>query len=389
VFFFVFLLLFVLLFVVMLVIGPPINLLTTKHECSCFFSPFRSLQLQKCVLTGAMCAIEPGSPLQLLFALLACLIYMLIVLYAGPYKGNLEDSLAFGTSLCLCLSLLLGLCLITDYPETPDNIYDPNPVFPVGVLGAILILINVLPFGYFFYASAVIVKHGPLVGMRFGASTPDHQKTQVQETITQRRRQGRYQRNLSLAHVQKVVDTDRVEKLEKHTAAHRMAAIQRIQAREKKADARVRQRLRDRRQQKLKNEKKSEHLTKVVPVAAAPPAAPPYTKKYDPTSNAARVPVSSIPVETMAQKDIDALRQSIHDKIGTVQRLQVIFGKLDQDKTLTLSPSEFRRLIGSVLRPPPTKTVFKAIWLDVCQLRKSGDGMKEIDFETFKAWLDF
>ena len=345
-----------------------------------------------------MCAIEPGSPLQLLFALLACLIYMLIVLYAGPYKGNLEDSLAFGTSLCLCLSLLLGLCLITDYPETPDNIYDPNPVFPVGVLGAILILINVLPFGYFFYASAVIVKHGPLVGMhRFGASTPDHQKAQVQEIITQRQRQGRYQRNLSLAHVQKVVDTDKVEKLEKHTAAHRTAAIQRIQAREKKADARVRQRLRDRRQQKLKNEKKPEHSTKVVPVAAAPPTAPPDTKKYDPTSNAARVPVSvaiaaavsSIPVETMAQKDIDALRQTIHDKIGTVQRLQVIFGKLDQDKTLTLSPPEFKRLIGSVLRPPPTKTVFKAIWLDVCQLRKSGDGMKEIDFETFKAWLDF
>ena len=347
-----------------------------------------------------MCAIEPGSPLQLLFALLACLIYMLIVLYAGPYKGNLEDSLAFGTSLCLCLSLLLGLCLITDYPETPDNIYDPNPVFPVGVLGAILIVINVLPFGYFFYASAVIVKHGPLVGMhRFGASTPDHQKAQVQETITQRQRQGRYhQRKLSLAYVQKVVDIDKVEKLEKHTAAHRTAAIQRIQAREKQADARVRQRLRDRRQQKLKNEKKPEHSTKVVPVAAAPLKAPPDTKKYDPTStNAARVPVSvaiaaavsSIPVETMAQKDIDALRQTIHDKIGTVQKLQMIFGKLDQDKTLTLSPPEFKRLIGSVLRPPPTKTVFKAIWRDVCQLRKSGDGEKEIDFETFKAWLEF
>ena len=100
--------------------------------------------------------------------------------------------------------------------------------------------------------------------------------------------------------------------------------------------------------------------------------------------------VSSIPVDkTMPQKDIDALRQSIHDKIGTVQKLQMIFGKLDQDKTLTLSPPEFKRLIGSVMRPPPTKTVFKAIWRDVCQLRKSGDGVNEIDFETFKAWLAF
>jgi hypothetical protein len=307
----------------------------------------------------------------------------------------LEDTLAFGVSLALNLSLLLGLCLITDFPETPDNLFDPDPVFPVAIVGVVLIVINVLPFLYFFYASAIIVKHGPLVGMRFGASTPASQKAQVQENITQRQRPGRVQKRLSLALVQKVVDTDKVEKLKKHTAAHRTAAIQKIQAREKKADARVRQRLRDRRIQKLKvkNEQKSEHSTKVVPVATAPP----NSKKYDPTSNAARVPVSvaiaaavsSIPVETMAQKDIDALRQSIHDKIGTVQKLELIFGKLDQDKTLTLSPPEFKRLIGSVVRPPPTKTVFKAIWRDVCQLRKSGDGEKEIDFETFKAWLEF
>ena len=206
-------------------------------------------------------------------------------------KGNLEDSLAFGVSLCLNLSLLLGLCLITDYPETPDNLFDPDPVFPVELVGIVLIVVNVLPFLYFFYASAIIVKHGPLVGMRFGASasTPEHQKAQIQENI-QRQRPGRFQRNLSLAHVQKVVDTDKVEKLKKHTAAHRTAAIQKIQAREKKADARVRQRLRDRRMQKLKvkNEQKSEHSTKVVPVAAAPP----NSKKYDPTSDAARVPVS-------------------------------------------------------------------------------------------------
>ena len=301
----------------------------------------------------------------------------------------MEDTLAFGVSLALNLSLLLGLCLITDFPETPDNLFDPDPVFPVAIVGVVLIVINVLPFLYFFYASAIIVKHGPLIGMRFGASTPASQKAQVQENITQRQRPGRVQKRLSLAHVQKVVDTDKVEKLEKSTAAHRTAAIQNIQAREKRADARVRQRLRDRRQQKLKNEKKSEHSTKVVPVATAPSD----TKKYDPTSNAVRVPVSvaiaaavsSIPIETtMTQKDMDALRQSIHDKIGTVQKLQMIFGK-----TSTLSPPEFKRLIGSIVRPAPTKTVFKAIWRDVCQLRKSGDGVNEIDFETFKAWLDF
>jgi hypothetical protein len=43
-----------------------------------------ALQMQKCMLTGAMCAIEPGSPMQLLIALLCCLAYMLLVLHAGP-----------------------------------------------------------------------------------------------------------------------------------------------------------------------------------------------------------------------------------------------------------------------------------------------------------------
>ena len=38
------------------------------------------------MLTGAMCAIEPGSPLQLVIALLCCLAYMLLVLFAGPCK---------------------------------------------------------------------------------------------------------------------------------------------------------------------------------------------------------------------------------------------------------------------------------------------------------------
>ena len=56
-----------------------------------------ALQLQKCMLTGAMCAIEPGSPMQLLIALLCCLAYMLLVLHAGPCT-------------CLCSVLFCAVC---------------------------------------------------------------------------------------------------------------------------------------------------------------------------------------------------------------------------------------------------------------------------------------
>ena len=47
------------------------------------------LMLQKMFLTGAMCAIAPGSPIQLLVALCICLAYLVLLVYGGPYKGIL------------------------------------------------------------------------------------------------------------------------------------------------------------------------------------------------------------------------------------------------------------------------------------------------------------
>jgi len=54
------------------------------------------------------------------------------------------------------------------------------------------------------------------------------------------------QRTLSLANVNKVVNADKAEKVEKRTAEHRAIAIKKIKEREKQADNRVRQRLLER-----------------------------------------------------------------------------------------------------------------------------------------------
>ena len=271
---------------------------------------------------------------------------------AGPYRGNLEDRLSFLTALCLTVSLLLGLIIIMDNPM--------KPTFDLNLLGIVLIMINVTPFLLMVYAMAKIAHYGPNIGLW---EVPDSAAAGVGRTG---RKQTRIRRKLlTIDQVRHVVVHEKVRVFELQHAEHHAKALKRIQERKALATSRVA--LRVKRRNLLRSEK-----TVVLPV------------------NAAAAAMSSIPVDkTMPQKDIDAVRQSIHDKIGTVQKLQVIFGKLDQNKTLTLSPPEFKRLIGSVMRPPPTKMVFKAIWLDVCQLRKSGDGVKEIDFETFKAWLDF
>ena len=81
------------------------------------------------MLTGAMVAIAPGSPLQLLIAMFVCLAYLLLVVHASPFKGRLEDRLAFLVSLCLTVSLALGFALITDDPARPSSTRPPSVSF--------------------------------------------------------------------------------------------------------------------------------------------------------------------------------------------------------------------------------------------------------------------
>ena len=53
-----------------------------------------------------------------------------------------------------------------------------------------------------------------------------------------------------------------------------------------------------------------------------------------------------------------------------------------------LSKKEFHKLINAVLRnSPPSKELFENIQKDASHLRKSGNGIVELDIGTLKAWL--
>ena len=114
---------------------------------------------------GAMIAIAPGSPLQLLTALAVCSCYLLLTSTLAPYRGVLEDQLAGLTNFALSASLLMGFALITD--GTAD---DPNPKnrqwFDAEIVGTILILFNVLPLLFVMWAAFMILLRGPAYGMR-------------------------------------------------------------------------------------------------------------------------------------------------------------------------------------------------------------------------------
>ena len=207
------------------------------------------LMLQKCMLTGAMCAIAPGSPVQLLVAVFVCMVYLLLVFHANPYKGLPEDRLAFLTSLCLTTSLILGFALITDDRHAP--------VFDVNVVGVLLILINILPFPYFAYVVSRIVCFGPNYGILMSAeagSWGEDEGTKLDGPGSDGEERGsrsrppriKIKRELSVVQMRRAVEHEQVVILQATSNKHREAHIARIKKRGARAEARVKARLAER-----------------------------------------------------------------------------------------------------------------------------------------------
>jgi hypothetical protein len=102
---------------------------------------------QKCFMTSVLVVISPRSPMQLVVALLASMVYMSVVLRAGPYVGDHEDVLSFLASTSLSLTMLAGLAKITDMGArthaTPDDLVRED------TLSLLLIATNIVPLAYF------------------------------------------------------------------------------------------------------------------------------------------------------------------------------------------------------------------------------------------------
>ena len=82
-----------------------------------------------------MVVIEPGSPVQLLYATLVLSVYLLVVLKSAPFRANNEDWVSFCVVLVLVLDTLAGFALIMDQGRTPT-------VFNANAIGVGLIVMN-------------------------------------------------------------------------------------------------------------------------------------------------------------------------------------------------------------------------------------------------------
>ena len=317
---------------------------------------------------GAMCAIAPGSPIQLLCALVLCVSYLLLVLYANPYKGELEDTLAFLTSLCLSASLLFGLVLIMDKPN--------DPVFDVMLLGHVLIAINVFPFFYVVYAIMQVLRKGPMVGV----AIQNLEKVTEQSGTNGRKRRRRssvskvpnLSRQKTMALVGKAVTHEAVNKTQREYVEARNAAVAKIKRREKEADARVRKRLAERRRTKVKP-------TTVIDV----------TPKRLTTWS-----LEELPEDAKDKTAIQELRSLLRVKIQSPDKLAIVFNKLDADGNKQISKTDFQKLVCAVAKKNKKLSVLlkterfgNMLWMSVASLRKSGDGEGEIDLSTLSHWF--
>ena len=90
-------------------------------------------------MCGGLVVLAPGSPLQVLFAILIMLFHLLIVMKLAPYVKDSEDWSAFFSSLGLCLLSLGAYSMMLDMEPQQRTIIDlVTTVLPLVCISVVL-----------------------------------------------------------------------------------------------------------------------------------------------------------------------------------------------------------------------------------------------------------
>lgn len=95
----------------------------------------------KMLLTGVLCLISPGTPLQLIVALCTCLCYAILILHQAPFVTRTADCLSTVCTMALAVTLAVGLLHIAKFRDSGGKEHEEllkEPDF-------ILMVVNVLP----------------------------------------------------------------------------------------------------------------------------------------------------------------------------------------------------------------------------------------------------
>jgi hypothetical protein len=162
--------------------------------------------------------------------------------------------------------------------------------------------------------------------------------------------------------VDRAVSHDKAVKIQSTSSQSRAKALSAIKTREKKADARVRQRLLERRNKKEKGTRHKQKLNQQV-----------KQWQVEPTNN-------------NHAAEVNIVKQQLVKKIQTQERLRNVFSKLDLDGNGVLSKDEFIRMIALLLKKKLNRKLMACCWEAAWDLRKHGDA-DEMDAGTVAHWL--
>ena len=274
-----------------------------------------------------------------------------------PYKVQGHDtmeSFSLHSGLVILLIVLLSTAVSTEDIEKSNRLGPASTVITiVGVFGATIV--------FFMVSNWLILRNSHdntgLLGFLAKRLTKPAVNEQNVQADAQRRPQ-RVRRTKSMQRLLTMVDRavtyDKAVKIQTSSSTSKAEAMSAIKEREKKADARVRQRLLERRN------KQKQKLSKQV-----------KSWQVEPTNFA---------------KDVESIKIQLIKKIKTKKRLINIFGKLDLDSNGVLSKKEFLRMIKGILKKKVNPNVMDCCWDAAWDMRKHGNE-DEMDVGTVAHWL--
>jgi len=169
-------------------------------------------------------------------------------------------------------------------------------------------------------------------------------------------------RQLTINQVKRAVVHGQVDRIQQKGEDLRKKFVNDIEKREKIADARVRQRLIERRKLKSGRDLRAWNLSKL--------------QKQE----------QNRPSEKLLVK-VEKLRCKLKKKIKTLQRLHVVFAKLDVDANGMFDKREFESLVSAILKKKSLdKKILGLLWEAAWKQRKHGDE-DELDAATLSHWL--
>ena len=277
-----------------------------------------------------------------------------------PYEVQGHDtmeSFSLHSGLVILLIVLLSTAVSTEDIEKSNRLGPASTVITiVGVFGATIV--------FFMVSNWLILRNSHdntgLLGSLAKRMTKRAANEQKVQADAQRRPQ-RVRRTESMQKTLEMVDRavthDKAVKIQTSSTAAKTKALSAIREREKKADARVRQRLLERRNKQKKTKQNKQ--------------------------------IKSWQVEPTKQNktEVGNVKRQLVKKIKTKERLRNIFGKLDLDGDGVLSKNEFIRMIVGILKKKVNRNVLECCWEAAWDIRKHG-GNGELDAGTIAHWLE-